>query len=114
MMSGLLSDGVVDRAPDPLWCPTCRGDGTVPVRAPGCTHEAANGRCPCGLEDAECPDCEGSGRTGCDHCGEPATTVRHRDVLCAACAAPSEDGWPDAPDYDGMQASARAIDRSGW
>lgn len=120
-MTPLLSDGVVDRAPDPLACRACAGHGTVAVR-PDCIHPGSNGRCPCGPDEAPCAECEGTGRVPC-HCGEPADRIgRDGGPACSqGCSGgvlldgeePDED-LRDGPDYAGLMASARALDRGGW
>lgn len=98
----LLSDGVVDRAPDPLVCPTCKGEGRVAVR-PDCIHAGSNGRCPCGPDEVPCPDCEGSGVKACATCGNEADRLGadgepYCSFLCGGIQ--DENDEPDDDSYD--------------
>lgn len=94
-------------------CAECNGSGEVVIR--GCHHQ---GNCPCGDDRAfPCPDCDGTGRGGCDHCGEPAThrALYSDQFFCDECdqAEPRGDhplgGMGFGIDYAPALAEARRL-----
>lgn len=80
-----IESGAPER--DLLACEECAGEGTVGMTPEGCTHAGWN--CPCGVDSAPCPRCEGSGIEPCDWCADrPAVVVSPaQDRLCAPCEA---------------------------
>lgn len=84
-----------------LRCETCHGEGTRELET--CPHEhCREARAPWGCAHSKtvveaCSACEGSGRTGCLYCGDPATLVGANGEAYCSAACEAESCAPDEP-----------------
>jgi hypothetical protein len=115
----LLHDGAAAAIPEPLRCAVCNGTGTVVVLVAEKTWT-----CPEEYGDAPCYECLGSRVKSCTNCGDDADRIgKDGEPACSpGCSGgvfldgdePGEPDYDGGPDYAGMMASARALDRGGW